>query len=155
MATYKRQMQKIVDDYRVSGQPWPASTSAIAAWAISNGRWQLPTAAAHRRCAEDIAAAVREEYITDRKGRRVRLLHPATVKASSGQLVLWDDFRTAPRSHMEISFQQRRQGIVGDCRQFKTDVDSYNDGRPAEEPIEIVFDFTMDLAELEAAEDAA
>ncbi len=56
---------------------------------------------------------------------------------------------------MQVSFQQRRQGIVGDCRQFKTDVDSYNDANPAEEPVQIVFDFTMDLAELEAADDVA
>ncbi|MCU0893540.1 MAG: hypothetical protein MUD06_04325 [Rhodospirillales bacterium] len=155
MATYKKQMQKIVADYRLAGQPWPASTSSMAQWAISSGRWHMPADAARRRCAEDIAAAMREEYITDRKGRRVRLLHPATMKLSSGQLVLWDDLRTAPRSHMQVSFQQRRQGIVGDCRQFKTDVDSYNDANPAEEPVQIVFDFTMDLAELEAADDVA
>lgn len=155
MATYMKQMQKIVEDYRLSGQPWPASAKTIAEWAISNGRWQLPAAAVRKRCAEDIATAMREEYITDAKGRRVRLLHPATMKGSGGQLVLWDDIRTAPRSHMEVSFQQRRQGIVGDCRQFKTDVDSYNEARPAEDPIQIVFDFTMDLAELDAAEEAA
>lgn len=52
---------------------------------------------------------------------------------------------------MKISFQQRRQQIVGDCRQLKVDVDSYNDLNLDEEPIQTVFDFTMDLAELEAA----
>jgi hypothetical protein len=156
MATYMKQMQRIVDDYRLSGEPWPTSAKAIADWAIKSARWEFPVSAIRRRCAEDIAAAMREEYTTDRKGRRVRLLHPAATKADSGeQLVLWDDIRTAPRSHMEVSFQQRRQGIVGDCRQFKTDVDSYNDAYPDAEPIQIVFDFTMDLAELEAADDAA
>jgi hypothetical protein len=55
---------------------------------------------------------------------------------------------------MQVSFQQRRQGIVGDCRQFKTDVDSFNDAHPEGQPIQIVFDFTMDLAELEAADAA-
>jgi hypothetical protein len=114
------------------------------------------TSAIRRRCAEDIAAAMREEYTTDKKRLRVRLLHPAATKADTGeQLVLWDDIRTAPRSHMEVSFQQRRQGIVGDCRQFKTDIDSYNDAHPSAEPIQVVFDFTTDLAELEATDDAA
>lgn len=56
---------------------------------------------------------------------------------------------------MQISFQNRRRGIVGDCRQMKVDVDSYNDAHPDAEPIQIVFDFTMDLAELEAADEAA
>jgi hypothetical protein len=56
---------------------------------------------------------------------------------------------------MQVSFQHRRKGIVGDCRQMKVDVDSFNDAHPESEQIEIVFDFTMDLAELEAAEDEA
>jgi hypothetical protein len=56
---------------------------------------------------------------------------------------------------MQVSFQHRRKGIVGDCRQMTVDVDSYNDTHPTEEPIQIVFDFTMDLAELEAAADEA
>ncbi|MGB6537853.1 MAG: hypothetical protein WBF58_18030 [Xanthobacteraceae bacterium] len=49
--------------------------------------------------------------------------------------------------------QTRRQGIVGDCRQFKVDADSYNDAHSDEADIQIIFDFTMDLAEIEAAED--
>jgi hypothetical protein len=154
MATYKQQMKKIVEEYRLSGEPWPTSAKAIAEWAIISGRWELPPAAVRKRCAEDVAAAMREEYTTDRKGRRVRLLHPAPLLGSPDHTIIWDDIRTAPRGHMELSFQHRRQGIVGDCKQFKTDLDSYNDAHPAEEPIQIVFDFTMDLAELEAAEAA-
>jgi len=38
---------------------------------------------------------------------------------------------------------------------MKVDVDSYNDAHADNEPIQIVFDFTMDLAELEAADEAA
>jgi hypothetical protein len=154
MAAYKKQMQKIVEDFRLAGEPWPASAKAIADWAIRTGRWELPAAAVRKRCAEDIAAAMREEYTTDRKGRRVRLLHPAPLLGSPDHTIIWDDIRTAPRSHMALSFQHRRVGIVGDCRQFKVDVDSYNDAHPTDEPIQIVFDFTMDLAELEAAEAA-
>ena len=66
-------------------------------------------------------------------------------------MVLWDDIRTASRRHMRISFQQRRRQIVDDCKQLKMDVDSYNDRNPDETPIQMVFDFTMDLAELAAA----
>jgi len=52
---------------------------------------------------------------------------------------------------MKLSFQQRRQQIVGDCRQLKIDVDSYNDRHANVEPIQMVFDFVRDLAEIEAA----
>ncbi|MDD2325103.1 MAG: hypothetical protein PHW63_03715 [Alphaproteobacteria bacterium] len=151
MATYSKQMQKIVEEYRLSGEPWPAAAKAMAAWAIRTGRWELPPSAAINKCAEDLATAMREEYMTDKRGRRVRLLHPATMQRGGEQMVLWDDIRTAPREHMKLSFQQRRRAIVGDCRQLKTDVDSYNDTNKEAEPIQIIFDFDMDLAEIEAA----
>jgi hypothetical protein len=48
-----------------------------------------------------------------------------------------------------------QKSIVGDCRQMKVDVDSYSAAHPEAEPIQIVFDFTMDLAKLEAADEAA
>jgi hypothetical protein len=88
-------------------------------------------------------------------GQRVRLLHPAPLLTSGGKEMVWDDIRTAPREHMQMSFQHRRHGIVGDCRQMKVDVDSYNDAHPDDDAIQIVFDFAMDLAEIEAAEEAA
>lgn len=155
MATYSKQMQKIVEDYRASGELWPASSKTIAAWAISNGRWELHRSAALKKCAEDLASAMREEYHTDSKGRRVRLLHPAIIRRGGEQMVLWDDIRTAPREHMKLSFQQRRKAIVGDCRQLKVDCDSYNDAHAGAAPIQLIFDFTMDLAELEASDEAA
>jgi hypothetical protein len=77
--TYVKQMQRIVDEYRFAGLSWPTSAKIIADWAISSGKWELPAAAIRRRCADDIAAAMREEYMTDRRGRRVRLLHPAPL----------------------------------------------------------------------------
>jgi hypothetical protein len=51
---------------------------------------------------------------------------------------------------MEIAFQQRRQQIVGDCRQLKWDMDSYNQNHNVGEELQMVFDFTLDLEEIEA-----
>ena len=45
--------------------------------------------------------------------------------------------------------------FLGDCRQLKSDADSYNDNRRPEQPIQVIFDFSLDLAELEAARTAA
>jgi hypothetical protein len=154
MATYVKQMQKIVEDYRLAKQPWPAAAKTIAEWAIRSGKWDMPAAAVLNKCAADIADAMREEYYTDRKGRRVRLLHPATTKRQGILFTEWDDIRTAPRQHMLISFQQRRKAIVGDCRQMRTDLESYNEARSADQPIQVSFDFTMDLLEIEAGEAA-
>ncbi len=151
MATYVKQMQQIVQEYRSAERPWPASAKTIAAWAIETDRWDMPAAAVLNKCAEDIAEAMREEYYWDKKGRRVRLLHPATIRRQGELFTEWDDIRTASRQHMQLSFQQRRRAIVGDCRQLKTDVDSYNDAHAEAPAIQISFDFNMDIAELEAA----
>jgi len=61
--------------------------------------------------------------------------------------------RSAPREHMEVAFQQRRNQIVGDCRQLKRDVDSYNENNHDGTWIQMVFDFRQDLAELEQPTD--
>lgn len=76
-------------------------------------------------------------------------MHAARINRQGKQLVLWADMRTAPRGHIELAFKHRRQKIVGDCRQLKTDVDSYDDNNPSEQPIQMIFDFTKDLEELE------
>ena len=57
--------------------------------------------------------------------------------------------RFVTRKHMETAFQQRRQSIVGDCKQLKNDLRSYNENFNSGEAIQIVFDFTDDLAEAE------
>ena len=46
-----------------------------------------------------------------------------------------------------MSFQQRRQQILGDCKQLKNDADSYNENRQPSVKIQMIFDFTLDLAE--------
>ena len=47
------------------------------------------------------------------------------------------------------SAQQRRRGVLGDCKQLKTDVDSYNDNNAHGAHIQMSFDFEPDLKELE------
>ncbi len=92
---------------------------------------------------------MREEYLTDPQGRRVRSKHMARYGEGPTQVPLWEDIRTASREHMGIAFQQRRQQILGDCRQLKTDVDSYNDNYNSDAPLQMIFDFTDDLTEAE------
>jgi hypothetical protein len=67
------------------------------------------------------------------------------------QYAFWADIRSAAREQMEIAFQQRRLQVIGECRQLKTDVDSYNENRNQGAPIQMIFDFTLDLQELDSA----
>jgi hypothetical protein len=150
MKTYAEQMQAIVTSYIEAGQAWPASAHEIASWAIRKKEWQPQPSSVVDMCADQLARAMREEYITDAQGRRVRSKHAARVRRNDRQTTLWADIRSADRTHMQIAFQQRRQQIVGDCAQLKRDVDSYNENRVADNPIQMVFDFTRDLTEIEA-----
>jgi hypothetical protein len=95
---------------------------------------------------------MREEYFTDSNGRRERAKHPARVTKNGQQLMLWDDIRVAPRHHMQKAFQLRRRRIASECKQVKTDVDSYNNAHPDELPLQMVLDFTRDVEEMELAD---
>lgn len=145
-STYVKQLQKIVNEYMADGRSI-ITTQEVAAWAVHNGLWKPQPFDLINQCAEHISLAMREEYITDPQGRVVRAKHAARME----QTVFWADIRMASRKHMEIAFKQRRQQILGDCRQLKKDANSYNENNNSGKPIQIVFDFTLDLAEEEAA----
>jgi hypothetical protein len=150
--THNEQLQQLVNRYKAAGEPWPATTHQIAEWAVRSKRWTPQHYTIVAQLADQISRAMREEYITDPQGRRVRAKHVARMMRNGKQLALWvgmDDATPGHHKHMRIAFQQRRQQIVGDCQQLKTDVDSYNENYNSDEPIQMVFDFTSDLEELE------
>lgn len=144
---YVRQLQGIVEQYRASGKPWPASAKTITVWAMQNNLLKFRESDAINRLSSDLARAMREEYYTDPQGRRVRAKHCANLPVNGEQMPLWDDHRTAERDFMVVALQQRRLGIVGDCKQLKTDADSYTENKCQNDPIKLVFDFTYDLEE--------
>jgi hypothetical protein len=151
---YMKQLQAIVNQYRKSGQPWPAEKRAIAAWAVRADKWKPHPSALIGQCADELAKAMREEYFTDPQGRRVRAKHAAKFFKNGKQTTLWGDIRTESRAFMAVSFQNRRQAILGDCHQLKTDLESYNENVNHEEPLQIIFDFTTDLAEMDGGQNA-
>ena len=148
--TFTEQMQDVANKYMASGEPWPATSRDIAGWAIRQKLWSPSREAMIDQCADQLSRAMREEYIRDPQGRTVRAKHAARKEKDGHSITLWGDIRTADREHMELAFQQRRQQILGDCRQLKTDTDSYNQNNTTEDPIQMVFDFTLDLEELAA-----
>jgi len=144
------QNQKIIAKYRESGEPWPATAVEIARWAIAKKLWDIHPSKVVRQCAEQIAEAMREEYIADPQGRRVRVKHVAPYEEQGKLAFRWDDMRTAPHVHMETSFAHQRQGIVSDCYHLKLAIDSYNENwNKSGKPIQGYFDFRDDLVELE------
>jgi hypothetical protein len=53
------------------------------------------------------------------------------------------------------SYRDRRNQILGQCWQLKNDIDSYNDRRCPNEPIQMDFNFNVDLEELAQENEAA
>ena len=140
-------MQRLANQYMAETGKTEFTARDLAKWAIEKKLWAPQPGALLKQCADEFSRAMREEYMTDSQGRRVRLKHVATVDQDGQQIPLWADMRVATREHMEIAFQQRRRGIVGDCKQLKSDVDSYNQNFNSAAAVQIIFDFTDDLEE--------
>lgn len=152
MAAYSDQIRRYIKQYQKEHPgEGVVDAHAIAEWAYKKGLHKPTFTAVVTLIAREVAQAMREEYRTDAQGRRYRAKHAATEKANGKTLSLWADIDdpNAPHEHFVKSFAQRRQQIVGDCFQLKTDADVYNDRRQPSEMIQILLDFTLDVEEQE------
>jgi len=154
--TWAEQRQTIVNDYRARHpdlQDW--TMEDVAADAIRQGKWVPPTKSAIKLCAAELSKACREEYYEDPQGRRVRLKHArretVTVDGNPRQMVFWEDIRNSKPDHMRVSLQQRRGAILSDNAQLKRDTDSYNENNPHGAHIQMSFDYSEDLLEMESS----
>ena len=148
MVAYAQQMQRIFDTYSREVSHDPADLRDVGRWAIDNGLYEPRDAEILSRFASDMADALRDEYRTDKAGRRYRAKHAVRTYKNGRQLSFWTDIDIAPRAHMEKAFSQRRQQVVGDCHQLRLDVDHYNESRPDENPIQLILNFTDDVEEI-------
>ena len=97
--------------------------SDLAVWPIKTGKWEPPSDLVLRRCKQDFARALREQHILDERGLLIRAKHATRISGGERQQTFWGDIRKAPREHLILAFQQRREQIVGDCRQLDRDVE--------------------------------
>ena len=154
MANFNEQILKIVEDYRNAGEPWPATRDQIAEWAVARDRYQLTRGMAVRQCAEKISRAMCVEHVRDKKGRSIRKYYAARIR-ENGQLIMkWDDLN-AERPFMEMAAANRRNQILGQCWQLKNDMDSYSERKCPADPIQLDFNFNIDLEELAQMPNAA
>jgi hypothetical protein len=160
MSAYSHAIKTYIDRYRREVRnEGLLDARDLAEWAYENGLHKPSFRRIIDTIAADIAQTFREEYRTDGSGRRYRAKHAATSKSGNKTLSLWGDIDdpAAPHEHFVKSFGQRRQQVVGDCFQLKTDADHYNEVRSPQHPIQVVLDFTLDVEELQqsALTDAA
>ena len=149
MTTQREHNIALVNRYIASGGAWPIEPRRIAEWALNLGLWKPPAETLVKQAIDELTDAMRNEYVTDPQGRRIRAKIAARVKRDGRQVTLWGDQESDPQ-FVRLSFAQRRRLIVGECYQLKLDVDSYNQNRNTEQPVRITFDFEPDLQEKEA-----
>ncbi len=149
MATKAETLQAAWHRFETDRKHLPSGTREVVEWAVSVGLLQLPDIDPVNVLAGQMASALREEIRTDAKGRRYRVNHAVRITKAGVQKTFWAEMNYAPRDHMERAFAQRREQIVGDCLQLKTDVDVYNDMNTdcGHASIQLVLDFTEDVAE--------
>jgi hypothetical protein len=149
--TKQENLQRAWHHYDDGREHLPSSAREACEWAVAEGLLQLPDVDPYDVLAGDMAQALRAEYGTDHKGRRYRVNHAVRVTKAGVQYTFWAAMGFAPHDHMERAFAQRRDAIVGDCVQLKTDIDVYNDISAGEHgQLQLVLDFTEDVAEREA-----
>lgn len=152
MSGYSNSIKEYIERYKAEvGSDGLLDPHAMAEWAYRNGLHKPNVTTVIDLIAHDIAQQFREEYRVDRHGRRYRAKHAAVEKRGTKSISLWADMDdpNAPHTHFQKSFAQRRNQIVDDCVQLKTDVDVYNDKRTPSVPVQIPLDFTLDVAELQ------
>jgi len=147
MAKYKEQLQRVWHKYEAANGSVPATAREAVAWGVSQRLIEIPEVDPLVKLSEDMADALREEYATDRHGRRYRVNHAVRVTKGGVQYTFWAIMQDAPREHMQKAFIQRREQIVGDCVQLCTDVEAYNSFHNDEPPIQMLFDFRDDIEE--------
>ena len=149
MATTRNERyQSIWHRYDNEHEHKPSGTREAVERAVAEGLLELPDIDPYDFLAEQMAQALRQEIQTDEKGRRYRVNHAVRVTKGGVQYTFWASMGFAPHEHMEKAFAQRREQVIGDLLQLKTDVDVYNDlNRGKKREIQLVLDFTEDVAE--------
>jgi hypothetical protein len=151
MPTKTEQLQQIWHNYDNQKEHRPTSAREAVEWAVHAGLLELPEIDPYDVLAGQMSTALRDEYQTDGKGRRYRVNHAVRVTKGGVQDTFWAAGGFAPHDHVERAFTQRREQIIGDNLQLKTDVDVYNDMNEGKRPmIQLVLDYTDDIAEREA-----
>jgi hypothetical protein len=120
----------------------------VAEFAAQKG-WKLPIPPSPiDLLAKQFTDAAREETEYDEEtGKPYRVYHAVPVKTPQGQLSLfvYVDINEAKRSVMLKSVVNRREQMISDGLQLTFDMEHWNRINPAEEPIALPMDLTLDI----------
>jgi hypothetical protein len=148
--SYKEQLQSIWRQFEKEHGFEPSTIRDCFEWAYQNKLWSPRPQDIAKIFGREMAEALRQEMRTDASGRRYRAKHCIRVNYGGVQMPLWGDIDKHSRTFLQQSFGERREGSVKDLYQLKQDVDHFNEFRSNGNHIQLILDFTDDVAELEA-----
>lgn len=155
MSGKKNEFSHIVEQYKKAKNITDGIIDVhdLAGWAIDNKLYRPNMRDEIQLAANAFSRFFREEHRTDSKGRSYRAKHAVRENINGKQQTLWADLDdpNVSVSHFEKAFSQRRQQIVGDCIQLKTDIDVCNDKKDSQIPLSL--NFEEDVAEWEYLRD--
>lgn len=158
MAKFRDQMVNILDRYIDEVDAEPASLDDVVDWGLAQGLYHPEPQDIRKMFKSSLSDSLRQERRFDGT-RWYRAKHSIRTSIGGVQLVLWADIdKNASYSFMKKSTADRRKAVADDAFRLKMDVDHYNEANPEEPKLQLVLDFTEDVAEMEAAaglEDAA
>lgn len=147
--TQTQKLLKVWKEYEREHNHMPSGTREAVEWGVERGLISPPTIDPMDILADQMSRVLREEVATDAKGRRYRVNHAVRIMKNGIQHTIWGSLGYTDAPHMEMSFTQRREQIIGDCHQLKTDVDVYNDKNKGSRQYMLDLNFTEDVAERE------
>jgi hypothetical protein len=150
MTTRNEELQALFRQYEYQHDHAPTSARVVVEWAVANGKLVLPEIDPLDVLAGEMSRALREEYATSPEGLRYRVNHAVRITKDGAQHTFWGIMGFAHRTHMEKAFTQRRENIIGDCLQLQIDVEVYNKMNQDAPPVQLILNFTDDVAERRA-----
>lgn len=143
-------LQRLWREYEELTDHKAASAREVIDWAVRECGLALPRVDPRDVLSERLSKALREQYATDDQGRRYRVNHAVRVMKDGVQLTMWGMLGYASHGHMQRAFTQRREQVIGDLVQLQVDVEVYNEKISTDKRIQLVLDFTDDVAERRA-----
>jgi hypothetical protein len=146
VASKKQEMQRLIRLFRDETGEKEVDMHKVAMFAMRKG-WPMPKPETPlERLAKQFSEAAREEVRRDPStGRSYRANLAVTTRQGPHQFTFWVDIDEAPRKHAHKSFVQRREQMVGDGLQLTFDVEHWNNVNPADEPIVMPMDLSLDI----------
>ncbi len=154
MSNKDEKIRKICDQFRKENENKPFNIDEVVVWAVNKKLLDLPEInnileMQFKKLHKEVYDVVSNEYglHNNKKYRKNRVVKTDKKDGTSG--FLWDSVDTCSRDHMWGSVKQQREQVVSEMLQMKIDVDVWNDIHQNEELIQLVLDFTDDIAERE------